>query len=130
MKLGRHDIDGDLLYTLVQEVVTAVHSERLAEQHRRYADVMFLLEGEETIFVSRSLTNGALPIQDRQIDKDYVLYNEVGHEIPVILKPDMLVVLYPDDLHRPACSKFGGTTIRKIVFKIDMKLLVKWGTDQ
>ncbi|HEY2574566.1 MAG TPA: YhcH/YjgK/YiaL family protein, partial [Verrucomicrobiaceae bacterium] len=47
--LGRHEIDGDQVFALVQSYATKPVEEALFEAHRKYIDVQFLFSGRETI---------------------------------------------------------------------------------
>ena len=46
---GRHEIDGDKLYAMVNEYTTEPKEKRRAEAHRKYVDVQCLVQGEEII---------------------------------------------------------------------------------
>lgn len=91
------------------------------EAHRVYADVMFLLEGEETIYCKPTA-------QLREITVDYneekdVLRAALDDDVTAIpLKPGSFVVFLPQDAHRPGCHpETGRQTVRKIVFKVPLK---------
>ena len=45
--LGRHDIDGDRLFALVQEYKTRPAADCVWEAHRRYVDVQYIVRGAE-----------------------------------------------------------------------------------
>ncbi len=51
--LGRHDLDGDDLFALVQEYTTRAADECVWEAHRRYIDVQFVVTGAERMGVAR-----------------------------------------------------------------------------
>ena len=48
-KLGRHDLDGDACFALVQTYETKPHEGAKFEAHRKYIDVQFIHRGRETI---------------------------------------------------------------------------------
>jgi biofilm protein TabA len=123
MKLGKHAIQDDDLFVLIQNPTTVTQSEQRMEGHEKYIDVQFLIEGEqEIIYVSRK-TDDLVISEDLIANKDIAFYDQVGHEFAVTLIPGMFVVLFPSDLHRPVCTLSGGTIIKKAVMKVNKQLL-------
>ena len=49
LSLGRHELDGDRLFALVQEYTTKPIEQCKWEAHRRYCDVQFVARGAEFI---------------------------------------------------------------------------------
>src|SRR4051794_4404145 len=47
--LGRHDIDGDECFALVQSYTTKPIAEAKFEAHRKYIDIQFIQSGQETL---------------------------------------------------------------------------------
>ena len=48
---GRVEVDGDNVFLLLNNYETHPKSESMAEAHRKYIDVMYMVEGAETIYV-------------------------------------------------------------------------------
>lgn len=124
MEAGRYELDGDRMYAMVQEVTTEPKANRKPEAHDRYIDIQFLLEGEgEIIGVSRRNPD-AIPSEDYLGSRDVAFYSDVTDESEVLLRPGMFAIFFPDDVHRPLCQVGEtGSTIRKVVIKIDTSLL-------
>jgi YhcH/YjgK/YiaL family protein len=120
---GRYEIQGDSLFLLVQELQTVTADQRKSERHARYIDFQYLIRGEELIVVARTSTGNAVAVEDNLEERDYALFNKVDNEMDVWLKPGMFAVFFPNDLHRPACSQTGATSIKKAVVKMDRRLL-------
>src|SRR5690554_5115357 len=123
IELGKHTIQGDDIFVLIQNPTTVIQAEQRMEGHEKYIDVQFLIEGEqEIIYVSRK-TDNLIISENLLVNKDIAFYDQVGHEVAVTLIPGMFVVLFPSDLHRPVCSLTGGTNIKKAVMKVNKALL-------
>lgn len=119
---GKYELDGERLFALVQELETVATAERKSERHERYIDFQHLVRGEELIVAARSSSANRIT-EDKLEEHDYALLDHVEHEMELVLQPGMFAVFFPDDLHRPVCSRSGGTKIKKVVVKIDKKLL-------
>lgn len=48
--IGRHDIDGDVVYALVQRYETRPVAGMRLEAHRRYIDIQYVVRGSEAIY--------------------------------------------------------------------------------
>lgn len=119
---GRYDLQGEELFLLVQELKTVTADRRKSEHHERYIDFQYLIRGEELIVAARA-SPGNVVVENKLKEQDYALLDVVDNETELWLVPGMFAVFFPDDLHRPACSRQGDTMIKKAVVKIDRKLL-------
>lgn len=121
---GRYDIDGDKMFALVSESVTEPKALRKPEAHDRMLDIQYLVSGEgEIICVSRR-TPDSVPSEDYLGSRDIAFYSDVKDESEVLLRPGMFAVFFPDDIHRPLCAVGEqGSTVKKVVVKIDKELL-------
>lgn len=118
---GRYDIDGDRMYVLVQHLETEPEERRLAEAHRRYADIQLLLSGQELILAARDDESNEI-VSDELEPKDKLVFRAVNRESRFVLYPGMFAVFFPMDIHRPCCSPGEQAGIRKAVVKIDLDL--------
>ena len=110
-------LDGENLFLNFANYITHPKSEALAEAHRQYIDVMYMVEGEELIYVK--------PTDKLQnITKEYdpsieaLLANLDEDAIPVRLQAGSFVVLFPQDAHSPACCVDAPATVKKIIGKV------------
>lgn len=117
LKAGKYEIDGDNMFAQVQEVTTANKDERMAECHSKYIDLQYLVYGEETIYVARPSEQNVI-VDNQMESKDIAFFNRVQNESEINLNPGMFAVLFPNDIHRPSCSKMKDTNIKKVVIKI------------
>lgn len=114
---GKTEIIADKLYLLKNAYSPkAFGSESLLEAHRDFIDVMYMVEGEERIYVK--------PTQRlRKIDKPYdpsieaLLTRPEGDETAVLLQKGQFLVLFPQDAHCPA-NRAGSETVKKIICKV------------
>ncbi|MFC5700140.1 YhcH/YjgK/YiaL family protein [Cohnella faecalis] len=124
MEPGKYEWDGDRLFLLVQESVTAPKTAKKPESHRRYVDIQLLIEGEEWIGYARKSVSH-LSCEDELDAKDYALYEDPEDEIGLILRPGKFAIFFPDELHRPCVCLEAPVRIKKAVVKIDLILLEK-----
>ncbi|PIO99425.1 YhcH/YjgK/YiaL family protein [Pleomorphomonas carboxyditropha] len=115
---GRIEIDGENAYGLVQEYLSAPREACKAEVHRLFADIQFMVSGEETIGYA-PLPAGALPDEAHFEERDVGYFRSVDGESFIHLRPDAYAVFYPSDIHRPRCQAGNAPeAVRKIVIKV------------
>ncbi|HEV2146218.1 MAG TPA: YhcH/YjgK/YiaL family protein [Longimicrobiaceae bacterium] len=113
---GRHPVDGERVFALVQTYETGPSTEKRFESHRAHLDVQYVAEGEERILHApvRLLT----PAEPYDPERDVVFYEEPKHASSLLLRPGDLAVLYPGDGHKPGCMAGGRHRVRKVVVKV------------
>ena len=113
LEAGRHDIDGDRLYALVQEYTTRLASECRYEAHRKYFDIQCIAAGAERI--------GWAPLASMQEtinyseEKDVAFYQGQGDLFT--LSAGMFALFAPHDVHMPCVQAASPSVVRKIVIK-------------
>jgi YhcH/YjgK/YiaL family protein len=113
---GRHEIDGDRVFALVQSYTTTPAATRKLEHHRKYADIQFLFAGEEII--------EHVPLEGLAVDtpfneaKDYGLVCDPAVRSAVILRPGGWAIFFPQDAHKPGCALGNPAAVRKVVIKV------------
>lgn len=112
----RHDILGDDLYIIISEFEGKAITESKPECHKKYIDIHYLIDGEETI--------GYLPKEDCKEpltpfdeEKDFELYNDTPLNY-VNMKKGMFSIFFPEDAHAPG---IGNNLILKAVVKIKIE---------
>lgn len=89
------------------------------EAHKFYADVMCMIEGEETIYVKN--TNDLSEITTEYDDvKDRFFAKMDADSTPVRLTAGSFCVLFPQDAHAPGCHTEGPHKILKLVGKVQL----------
>ena len=92
-------------------------AEAIFEAHRAYIDVMYMVEGEETIYVKPTS-------QLSKITKEYdpagdaLLADMDADATPVRLTAGSFIVLMPQDAHAPACWVDEAKGVKKIIGKV------------
>lgn len=120
---GKYELEGNLMFALVQETVTLPAIEQRPESHETYMDIQYLANGEEKIgFVRHS--SGYRVAENKLDSSDIVFYEHIENESELILQPGMFAVFAPSDIHRPCCSVNEAGSIKKVIIKIHKQL---WG---
>jgi biofilm protein TabA len=115
---GRHVIDGEDLFAIVEGGTTFDPAVRRYESHRTYLDIQLSLEGGERIGWCPAL---AMPAGNQEgPDIWFHAEPEYGQLLTVI--PGWFAVFLPGEGHKPCCRLAElGRPFRKCVVK------VKWG---
>ena len=114
---GRLSLDGDNLFLLFGNYETHSPEGALTEAHQQYIDVMYMVEGAETIYVKPvgRMQNVTKPY-DASIE---ALLGETDSDASAIrLESGCFIVLFPQDAHAPACYADGPGAVKKIVGKV------------
>ncbi|MDL2325027.1 YhcH/YjgK/YiaL family protein [Ruminococcaceae bacterium OttesenSCG-928-A16] len=115
MELGRHDIDGDDVFILVQEYESKTIDNCGLEAHKNYADVHYVAEGFEYIgYVP--LSRAGEPVTEYDPKADAVFFEKECEFIP-LLKGDIAIV-FPQDVHMPQKRALVPTPVRKACIKV------------
>jgi len=114
---GKIEIDGDNVFLLLNAYQTHEKNGALTEAHQKYVDVMYMVEGEEIIYVK--------PVKNlKSITKEYdpqieALLAETDEDAtPVRLTAGSFIVLFPQDAHAPACCVDTPKNVKKIIGKV------------
>lgn len=115
--VGRHELDGDDLFALVQRYQTRPSAGMQLEAHRRYIDVQFLARGSEVIHWAplASLIEVTLPYDAA---KEAAFFAAAPGMTPVRLVAGQFMILFPDDAHMPCCACDGPEEVLKVVVKV------------
>ena len=122
MEPGRHPIDGNDIFILLNTSTTSPSHERRAEAHKKYIDIQFMIEGVEDIGFA-CLSKDITVDEDLLDEKDIIFYSDVKNESFVTLRAGDFAILFPEDIHRPLCKKDGCDTVRKVVGKVAVDAL-------
>ena len=111
---GRHAIDGDRIYALVQSYDTKPLAEGLLEVHQRYIDIQYLVTGEEWIGYAPLTGQAIRTPYDR--DKDIAFLD--GAAEPIRVQQGQFAVFFPRDAHMPGRTTGAPALVRKVVVKV------------
>ena len=115
--LGKVEIDGDNVFLLLNCYETRAKEESKAEAHRKYIDVMYMVEGAETIYV-KSVDSLKHITAEYTPEMEALLGDTDEDATAVRLEAGSFVVLFPQDAHSPACYADGKQTVKKIIGKV------------
>jgi biofilm protein TabA len=113
---GRHDIDGDNLFCMVQHYTTKPTDPARFESHQKYIDIQALLAGEEIL--GYAPTAGMEVTVPYDAAKDIMFHRVDTMAAQVRLEPGLFCLLLPHDAHLPSCQITRPTEVHKIVFKV------------
>ena len=113
---GRYKLDGENLFALVQTYETKDKDDAQMESHRKYADLQFMEEGEERIYVD--FADELEVEEDRTPIQDILFYKKAGDHGFNILTEGTFGYYAPQDAHMPCIKNKEKQNVRKIVFKI------------
>jgi len=117
LSIGRHEIDGDNCFALVQEYDSKPIEQGKWEAHRRYIDVQYVVDGTERMGYAdiRTLT----VTQEYDESKDAMLL--AGDGDMLTFKAGSFAVFAPEDAHMPQIAVTEPQKMRKIVVKVRAK---------
>ena len=114
---GRVDVDGDNLFLLLNTYETHSPEGALFEAHQKYIDVMYMVEGEEIIYVKP--TDRLCAVTKPYNPEIDALLAELGRDAtPVRLQTGSFIVLLPQDAHAPGCYDAAPHQVKKIIAKV------------
>lgn len=113
---GRHPIDGDDVFALVQTYDTVPGTEKRLETHVRHVDLQYLVEGQERILHAPA---AALAVETPYDEAgDITFYADPPFASSLLMRPGDLAAFYPGDAHKPGCMAGARHTVRKVVVKV------------
>jgi len=122
IEAGIYELQGKDMYAQVSNIETDSKENRKPEVHRKYIDVQFLVEGKEKIGFAVDTGKNKI-VAEYDAEKDILFYEECENESDIIMIPGAFVVFFSNIVHRPACSVKEVSKIKKVVIKINKKLL-------
>lgn len=115
LKTGRYELDWDNLFVNVDEYMTKDKEDCLFEAHKKYADIQYLVYGEEKIGTTD--LNGTKEIIPYNSNKDIAFFSASQNNFR-LADPERFFIFFPDDLHCPCVKKEKNSKVRKIVIKV------------
>lgn len=100
----------------IQHYTTIDAKEAKFETHEKYFDVQYLISGEENFLVTnREILELDIPYNQ---DQDITFYKEPKNYSVINLTPGQLVVVSPEEGHKPRCSATNQMDVKKVVIKV------------
>jgi YhcH/YjgK/YiaL family protein len=115
---GRHEIDGDSLFYMVQHYTTKPVDQGRFESHQKYIDIQALLAGQELLgYAPTAGLEVTVPYDEA---KDIMFYRVGTMTAQVRLEPGLFCILFPHDAHLPSCQITCPAEVHKVVFKVQV----------
>jgi len=112
---GRYELDGTVVFAIIDEYVTKNEIDTRLEAHRRYADIQYVNSGSELMgIVSLDKTTETVPYDE---EKD-ICFLESEHERLMSATPDRYFIFFPDDAHRPSLKAGENALVKKVIMKV------------
>ena len=113
LPLGRHALDGDLLYVTIDQTEGRGREGARLESHRRYIDIQFTIEGDEEIGWT-PVDDCAAPAGPYDDDRDIRFYEDRPRTW-VAVPRGRFTIFFPEDAHAPLA---GRGLLKKAIVKI------------
>ncbi len=115
LAVGRHEIDGDRLFALVQDVLTKPLEQCRYESHRRYHDIQYVITGVECM--GYAAASGLRLTEPYDAGRDVMFYDGVGDAVTV--RAGCFALFTPLDAHAPTAMVGSPTLVKKVVLKVE-----------
>jgi len=114
LTVGRHVIDGDNVYAIVQEAPTKDYDKTAFESHLNYIDLQYVVTGEEKMEKTS--------VDSVKVDKPYNEKADIayytGEGKIYTVKQNSFLLFFPGEAHRPNITPGGNKVVKKIIIKI------------
>ncbi|HAN00170.1 MAG TPA: YhcH/YjgK/YiaL family protein [Marinilabiliales bacterium] len=111
---GKHLIDGEQVFLLMNEYETKPEADCKTETHRKYIDIQLMLSGAEK--VGYAFLENQKVVEGYNVEKDYTFYEaELDY---FILKPQWFAIFFPTDMHCPSIKAEQPGFVCKAVVKV------------
>ncbi|NCC07312.1 MAG: DUF386 domain-containing protein [Clostridia bacterium] len=113
---GAYPIGDDGEVTANVQLYTSMPaSENLFETHNKFFDIQYVVSGKEQFgFCKRD----GLTVHHEVPENDLIFYNEPEMSGTVLLLPGDMIVVAPEDAHKPRCVAGEPEAVRKVVVKV------------
>ncbi|HCC0889094.1 TPA: YhcH/YjgK/YiaL family protein [Salmonella enterica] len=113
---GRYELSFPESFLMISEGETHASANRNAELHKRYIDVQILLSGYEEIGYSNKIDTRIKELE--HLPDDIMFPEYVANEQFVTLNPGDFALFYPNQIHRPLCTRGKPAPVKKAIVKI------------
>lgn len=115
LSVGSYPILGDQVVANIQEYTTIKPDEGFFETHEKFFDIQYVVSGKEQFgFCKRD----GLAVRERIEENDLIFYEEPALSGTVLLEAGDLIVVAPEDAHKPRCQADGPEPVKKVVVKV------------
>ena len=111
---GKYEIEGDNVFVSVQDYQTKPELEGKFEAHKKYADIQFIISGEEKIGYTN--IRNCTPTTFYDDTNDIVFLEGKGDFITA--HENSFLIFMPQDAHMPCISIDDSKYVKKAVVKV------------
>lgn len=113
--VGSYPILGEEVIANVQEYETVPAQSALFETHDKHFDIQYLVSGTELFGVCK---REGLREKEHVEETDVTFYEEPECSGCLVLNPGDLVVVAPEDAHKPRAQAGEAQKVKKVVVKV------------
>ena len=115
LPVGSYPVMGNTVVANVQEYTTIPASEGAFETHEKYFDIQYVISGKEQF---GGCKRDGLSVKERIEENDLIFYEEPDLSGTVLLEEGDLIIVAPEDAHKPRCQADGPCQVKKVVVKV------------
>lgn len=112
---GSYPIMGDTVVANVQEYTTIPADTVFFETHEKYFDIQYVAKGKEQFGICK---RDGLKVKERIEENDLIFYEEPELSGTVLLEEGDMIIVAPEDAHKPRCQAGGPCFVKKVVVKV------------
>lgn len=112
---GAYKIMGDDVIANVQSYTTEPAEKRRFEAHDKYFDIQYVASGCEYFGVCH---REGLKVSESRPEKDLYFFEEPEVSGMILLREGDLIVVEPEEAHKPRCSAGADVKVKKVVVKV------------
>ncbi|MCR4443003.1 MAG: YhcH/YjgK/YiaL family protein [Peptococcaceae bacterium] len=116
MEEGKHAIEGDELFALVQKYTPVAYETCSPEGHRIYADIHYMVKGEEAFGYARLDQCVAAGEYDPNMD---IVFFKANCDL-IRLSEGTFCIALPQDVHVARCIYKNAVPVTKAVIKVKL----------
>ena len=111
---GKYEIDGENIFVSVQDYNTKPESEGKFEAHKKYADIQFIIKGEEKIGYTNIQNCSPSTFYD---DTNDIVFLEGSGDF-ITARENTFLIFLPQDAHMPCILTDSPEYVKKAVVKV------------
>lgn len=115
LAVGSYPLMGDDVIANVQAYDTFTPDQGRFETHEKYFDIQYLVTGKEMFGVCK---RDGLKETERVESNDVIFYEDPEFPGFVLLEEGDLIVVAPEDAHKPRCCAGAPMPVKKVVVKV------------
>ena len=112
---GKYAISGDEVFAEIQSYTTEPAEKRRFEAHNKYFDIQYIAEGQEYFGVCH---REGMKETEAHPDRDLYFFAEPEISGMILLREGDLIVVEPEEAHKPKCAAGSPSKVKKVVIKV------------